>query len=93
MLTQEYKELKEQMDRIERLLSRLTGTPLVEAVVVIPDPPRPVTPEMSNQERILAVQEEGHYILDTQGIEAYKKFWQLQSKKARSRQPRVKKAA
>ena len=92
MSSSEYQELKSQMDRIEQLLARLAGEPLrAEAAAVLPIPPQPITPGMSEKERIEAVQAEGVWIHETQGFEAYKKFWQLQAKK--SRKPRLKRAA
>ena len=93
MHTEEYRKLKGQLDRIEGFLAKLAGQPLERpeppASAEPPEPP-PITPEMSAVQRRHAIQAEGHFILETQGIDAYKKFWQAQVKK--SRPPRVKRA-
>jgi hypothetical protein len=83
----EYRELKQQMDRIERLLAKMAGAP-VDAAADLPviDRPAPVSEGISERERTKAHQKEGHYILATQGFDAYKKFWKEQAKK--DRQPR-----
>lgn len=90
----EYQELKAQMDRIEAMLSRLLGAPQTpsgqESVAV--SPPQPVTPEMSETERRKALQAEGRWILETQGMDAYKRFWQEQAKKAKPK-PKIRRAA
>lgn len=83
----EYRELKAQMNRIEELLSRLVGEPRPEPV---PVKPSPVTPEMSEAAQRKALQEEGRWVLQTQGIEAYQQFWKEQARKAK---PRIRRAA
>jgi hypothetical protein len=92
MSSAEYRELKEQLSRIERMLSQLSGTSVEPepADSVSVEPPPLITPEMSASERVRAVQAEGHYILATQGVTAYQQFWKDQSKK---RKPRLKRAA
>lgn len=84
MSSAEYKELKGQLDRIERMLAQLSGgnatdlfVPAVQERIELPQ----LTPEMSEAERKRAIQAEGHYILETQGMAAYKAFWKQQSKK------------
>jgi hypothetical protein len=91
MSSDEYRELKEQMDRMERLLSRIavgTGEP---KPAPLPPPPEPAQPAISGQDLAKARQAEGHYILATQGMVAYKRFWQEQSKK--DKKPRLRSAA
>jgi len=93
MSSSEYQELKSQMDRIERLLARIAGVAVAEPEPpAAPVPPPPVTPGMTEKERIAAVQAEGRFIDETQGSEAYKRFWQLQCKKA-PRRAKIAKAA
>jgi len=90
MSSTEYRQLKEQMDRIERMLQQMNGCAPADVCSVPVEPPPEVTPEMSESARVRAVQAEGSYILQTQGIDAYKEFWKQQGKK---RKPRLKHAA
>jgi hypothetical protein len=93
MSSKEYIELKEQMDRIERLLLRLAGTPDVGAgSPVVPVVPAADLPgeELFDANQVRIVQEQGHFILETQGLKAYQEFWKQQGKK---RKPRIKRAA
>ena len=82
MSSGEYQDLKRQMDRIERLLARLVGE--VSEPVAVPEAFASVAPGASEQERTRALQQEGHYILATQGFSAYKRFWQDQHKKCKT---------
>lgn len=79
----EFAELKAQMDRIEGLLSRLTGGAMpVPAATVLVDPVATVCYEDSHRK---SIQDEGRFILQTQGLEAYQRFWKEQAKRAKSR--------
>jgi hypothetical protein len=74
----ECKYLKKQLNRIEALLVELAnrqptmGGPVQEPVPALID---------SEKSRLQALRAEGHFILSTQGIEAYKKFWQQIARK------------
>lgn len=81
----EYAELKEQMNRIETMLARLLGDPAPRPEQVVSEPPAPVPAEVSEATRRRSVQEEGRWILATQGFEAYRRFWKEQSKQPRRR--------
>lgn len=88
----EYEDLARRMDRIEQLLARLAGVGPGLAVTPVPavEPASQPSLEMSETSRVRSVQEEGHYILVTQGLDAYKAFWKEQGKK---RKHRLKRAA
>lgn len=91
MSSAEYVEMKAQMDRIESMLARLLDEPAPRPEPAVPvPPPVAVSAEVSEATRRRSVQEEGRWILATQGFEAYRRFWKEQSKQAR--QPRRKAA-
>ena len=79
MGSREYIELKEQMNRIEALLSQLVAPVPVAAA---PDPlPVPMLPDVTETDSRKRLQAEGRFILDSQGMEAYKRFWKMQARK------------
>lgn len=86
MSSAEYQELKCQMDRIERILSKLAGMDQEELRLRdLAATPPPAPREIAEVDQTRALQAEGHYILETQGMEAYKKFWKQQRRAAGSK--------
>lgn len=77
-------EFKIIMERLDRLESLLTGREPLPAPTVKKQlkPTLPEVPESPARQRLKEIQAEGHIILETQGLKAYKEFWQRQARKA-----------
>jgi hypothetical protein len=75
MGSEEFQILMRRLDHLETLLTGQRVNRDDELIARDPSPrPPTITPEMTEKERLAALHAEGHYILETQGFDAYKRF-------------------